>query len=136
MNSHRQVFSSHALRRHLSAITIRAAFLLVSHADHEPLSKSASQGSRPYSMNNWKNPLFRSCFCKGVRSCVAKHTGRPAPRVWLPFQRCIALPTSADYFIHPRSWVSPFEVSFRTDDREMISHFPSALTLSCKTSSA
>lgn len=69
--------SSLALRRHLSALAARAASLRVSHADHEPRSKSTSQSLQPYSMYEPENPLFHSRFRKRpTLHCQACRTSR------------------------------------------------------------
>lgn len=102
---------------------LRAAHLLTSHADHDPLSMSTSLcafGPTAYSAQGL--PFFVP-FRRRPTS-FALPAGGSAPRVWLPFQRFqVPQPWEAS-FSPQHSWASPFRALFRPDDREPISQSP------------
>jgi len=101
----------------------RAAHLLASHADHEPLSASTSLCAfGPTAFADPGTP-FLAPF-RGRPTGFTLPAGGPARRVWLPFQRCSVPKPSEASFSPQRSRASPFRAFLRPGDRKPVSRFP------------
>lgn len=114
-----------------ASLTTRAAHYsrrmpTIRHFHEAPRKALALQHDR------FEEPFFHFRFRKRSAGVAIPAKG-PALRVWLPFQRRLALQTLKVFSNLPHSWGSPFEVFLQPCDQNEVSYVSFVPTLSCKT---